>query len=68
MTASLTTCPECDAPAEVKRRFVLESTDGPIEHANVACVRRHRFALPLTYLADAAAVKAALAPEQRTAT
>jgi hypothetical protein len=27
--------PECAAPAEVVDRFVLESTDGPIEHAIV---------------------------------
>jgi hypothetical protein len=36
-------CPECAAPAEVVDRFVLESTDGPIEHAIVLCVLRHRF-------------------------
>jgi hypothetical protein len=35
--------PECAAPAEVVDRFVLESTDGPIEHAIVLCVLRHRF-------------------------
>ena len=29
MSAGYTTCPECDAPAEIRRRFVLESTDGP---------------------------------------
>lgn len=62
MTTSLTTCPECGAPAEIKRRFVLESTDGPIEHANVACVRRHWFSLPLV---DRAAVVDRLAAQHK---
>ena len=38
-----TTCPECGAPAEVTDRSVLESTDGPVEHVRVVCVRRHWF-------------------------
>ena len=38
-----TTCPECGAPAEVTDRSALESTDGPIEHVRVVCVRRHWF-------------------------
>jgi hypothetical protein len=41
---------ECDAPAEIRWQFVLESTDGPIEHAAVACVQRHWFMLPVAYL------------------
>ena len=49
----LTTCPECGAPAEVRDRHVLESTDGPIEHARVGCLRRHFFFLPLEQLASA---------------
>jgi hypothetical protein len=36
-------CPECAAPAEVVDRFLLESTDGPLEHAIVTCTERHRF-------------------------
>lgn len=36
-------CPSCAAPAEVVDRYVLESTDGPIEHATVRCSERHRF-------------------------
>ena len=39
----LTTCPECGAPAQIEQRHVLESTDGPIEHATVRCSERHRF-------------------------
>lgn len=54
MIASLTSCPHCGAPAEVTRRFVLESTDGPIEHTIVMCVDRHWFTLPLAALADTA--------------
>jgi hypothetical protein len=26
-------------------RYVLESTDGPIEHATILCVEHHRFTL-----------------------
>jgi hypothetical protein len=36
-------CPACGAPAEVVERFVLDSTEGPIEHATVRCADRHRF-------------------------
>ena len=39
----LVACPACAAPAEVVERYVLESTDGPIEHATVRCSERHRF-------------------------
>src|SRR4051812_42847192 len=31
-------CPACAAPVEVVDRYVLESTDGPIEHATILCV------------------------------
>ena len=30
-----TNCPECDGLAEVQWRAVLESTDGPVEHARI---------------------------------
>jgi hypothetical protein len=46
-----TTCPGCGAPAEVTDRDVLESTDGPIEHVRVVCVRRHWFLLSTESLA-----------------
>ena len=39
----LVACPQCAAPAEITDRFVLESTDGPVEHVAVHCVERHRF-------------------------
>ena len=45
-----TTCPECGAPAEVTDRFALESTDGPMEHVRVVCVRRHWFLMTTAML------------------
>lgn len=45
-----TTCPECRSPAEVVGRHVLDSTDGPVEHARVRCVRLHVFNLPVAML------------------
>lgn len=49
----LTTCPECDGVAEVQWRAVLESTDGPVEHAKTVCVRRHWFLIPVETLGEA---------------
>lgn len=49
--AQLTGCPDCGAPAEITRRDVLESTDGPIEHVGVRCARQHVFLLP-TFLLE----------------
>jgi hypothetical protein len=46
-----TSCPECGALAEVEWRAVLESTDGPVEHAKVRCLQRHWFLLPVAALA-----------------
>jgi hypothetical protein len=48
----LTVCPECAAPAEIERRSVLQSTDGPVEHAKVLCVNEHWFMLPVAFLAE----------------
>jgi hypothetical protein len=48
----LTTCPECRAPAEIVDRAVLDSTDGPIEHARVRCIARHAFFLPVERLSS----------------
>lgn len=47
-----TSCPECGEPARVESRFVLESTDGPIEHCKVRCPHGHWFLLPVSMLAD----------------
>ena len=50
-----TTCPECGAPAEVTDRSAMESTDGPIEHVRVVCVRRHWFLMSTASLERARA-------------
>jgi hypothetical protein len=47
-----TRCPECDSIAEVVDRDVWPSTDGPVEHVHVRCVRRHRFVMPVVSLAN----------------
>ncbi len=46
----LTVCPECSELAEIQWRAVLESTDGPVEHAKLQCVRKHCFLLPVAAL------------------
>jgi hypothetical protein len=46
----ITTCPHCGQPATVQWRAVLESTDGPIEHARIDCLNRHWFLLPVAML------------------
>lgn len=46
-----TRCPQCDQIAEVVDRDVWPSTDGPVEHVHVRCVRRHRFVMPVMSLA-----------------
>lgn len=45
-----TICPECGTLAEVQWRAVMESTDGPVEHAKVGCAARHWFLLPVADL------------------
>jgi hypothetical protein len=45
-----TTCPECGELSEVQDRHVIDSTDGPVEHAKVMCIRRHWFLLPVATL------------------
>ena len=46
----LTGCPECGNLAEIEWRSVLDSTDGPIEHAKTRCVAGHWFLLPVAAL------------------
>jgi hypothetical protein len=42
----LVACPECSAPAQLTDRSLLFGTDGPVEHARIRCVRKHRFYMP----------------------
>ena len=45
-----TQCPQCGAVAEIRRRDVLSSTAGPLEHVGIICVARHSFLLPAAVL------------------
>ena len=72
-------CPTCGAPTEVVSSYLLDSTDGPVEHLQLRCVRRHWFAMPREMLdrygpgtqaavadqADADQDSASLAPRTR---
>jgi hypothetical protein len=51
----LTSCPDdrCGLPAEIRDRFTLPSTDGPVEHVQVLCVGRHHHVLPTSWLPTA---------------
>jgi hypothetical protein len=42
----LTICPQCGQPATVQWRALLDSTDGPFEHARVDCLAGHWFLMP----------------------
>lgn len=46
-------CPECGNVAEVVERFVLHSTDGPVELAQTCCLQRHRFTVEVRALRGA---------------
>jgi hypothetical protein len=46
MDLELTHCPECGAPAEIVDRFVLSSSDGPVEHVKTRCVTGPWFVVP----------------------
>ncbi len=62
----ITTCPECAGLAHIQWRDVLESTDGPIEHAKVLCIEGHGFLLPVAILADRAPASTERRPTVRT--
>lgn len=65
---SLTACPEpgCDAPAEIVDRRTLPSTGGPIEHAQIRCLRKHWFLLPVAMLRSPHPTPATPAPHPIT--
>jgi hypothetical protein len=37
-------------PAEVQVRYLMDSTDGPLESAKISCPRGHHFNSPIEYL------------------
>ena len=39
-------CPQCEAPAEIARRDLIGSTDGPVVHIYIRCIHRHWFYMP----------------------
>jgi len=41
----------CGLPAEVKRRFTMRSSDGPLEAAMIRCPSGHWFNGPIEFLA-----------------
>lgn len=51
----LTGCPEpgCPLPAGISARWVLESTDGPVEHVHVHCPAGHWSRMPTALLRSA---------------
>lgn len=51
---SIVGCPDCGAPAEVTERFILPSTDGPVDHVVVVCSAGHHFRMPAEGLSVAA--------------
>ena len=40
----------CGLPAEVLRRFIMDSTDGPLESAMIRCPAGHVFNGPIEFL------------------
>jgi len=40
----------CGLPAEVMRRFLMNSTDGPLESATIRCLAGHFFNGPIEFL------------------
>jgi hypothetical protein len=40
----------CGLPAEVRRRFIMDSTDGPLEGVMIRCPAGHVFNGPIEFL------------------
>ncbi len=70
MSFEIIACPElvppentqCDVPGEITGRYVLESTDGPIEHIRTKCLAGHALNFPAYMLKDAAQANIAELP------
>lgn len=43
---TLVDCPECGLPAEIRDRFHLSGTSGPVAHVKTMCAISHVFTLP----------------------
>jgi len=43
---SIVDCPECGLPADVRDRFRVPSTRGPVEHVKTRCVVWHVRTVP----------------------
>jgi hypothetical protein len=43
-------CPTCNFPAEIVERWIMESTDGPIEHVFIRCPEGHWFKCSVEFL------------------
>jgi signal-transduction protein with cAMP-binding, CBS, and nucleotidyltransferase domain len=48
----LTLCPKCSEVSEIQWLAVIDSTDGPVDHAKIFCVNRHSFFLPVASLGE----------------
>jgi hypothetical protein len=57
----------CGLPAEVRCRFIMESTDGPLESAMIRCPAGHWFNAPIEFLTPATEPARAAAPPRLTA-
>ena len=40
----------CGLPAEVEARYIISSTDGPLESVKIGCPRGHHFNGPIEFL------------------
>jgi hypothetical protein len=63
---TLLPCPElnCDAVAELIDRSVLPSTDGPVPHIKVHCVRGHNLFMPEDALNRSPTIPSARVPRR----
>jgi hypothetical protein len=52
----------CGLPAEVRCRYIMKSTDGPLESAMISCPAGHRFTGPIEFLTPAPESGRAAAP------